>query len=162
MLSLANAFQRSDLDGFERRIREALGGSGSRRARAAAAEDAAAAGAAEAVDSIGYCAMPKFDGLAATLQFRGGRFVLGATRGDGSVGEDVTANLRTDPGVALVLDGKCAGVLEVRGEVLMLRPTSSGSTPRQAERGERCSSIPAMLRPAACASSIHASPPRDR
>ena len=129
MLSLGNAFERSDLDGFERRIRDALGGNGSRSGRAAAAS-----AGAEVID---YCAMPKFDGLAATLQFRDGRFALAATRGDGTVGEDVTANVRTIRALPMVLDGKAPALLEVRGEVMMLRSDFERINAHQAERGER-------------------------
>ena len=68
-------------------------------------------------EQVEYCASPKFDGLAATLRYEGGRLVLGATRGDGSVGEDITLNLRTVKGVPTVLRPPFPEVLEVRGEV---------------------------------------------
>src|SRR5206468_6231173 len=72
MLSLANAFDEEDVAAFDRRCREGLG-----------------------VEEAEYSAELKFDGLAVTLSYVEGLFVQGATRGDGSTGEDVTANLRT-------------------------------------------------------------------
>src|SRR5688572_1060726 len=72
MLSIANAFDEDEVRAFDKRVRQALG--------------------AEAVE---YATEPKFDGLAVSLVYRDGLFVQGATRGDGTSGEDVTANLRT-------------------------------------------------------------------
>ncbi len=62
---------------------------------------------------------PKLDGLAISLRYEDGAFVRGATRGDGSAGEDVSANLRTVRSIPLRLRGKAPKVLEVRGEVVM-------------------------------------------
>jgi len=97
MLSLANAFDEDELRDFDRRVRELLG-----------------------VDSARYVAEPKLDGLSVELVYRNGRFVRGSTRGDGRVGEDVTANLRTIRSIPLRLrpaDGTAPALLEVRGEV---------------------------------------------
>ncbi|MCC7080142.1 MAG: NAD-dependent DNA ligase LigA [Burkholderiales bacterium] len=115
MLSLANAFSEADVEGFDRRVREAV--------------DA---------ERIEYCCEPKFDGLAVTLAYEHGRLVQGATRGDGYTGEDVTANVRTIRAIPLSLDSKHAPrLLEVRGEVLMLRRSFALLNERQSARGER-------------------------
>jgi DNA ligase (NAD+) len=98
MLSLDNAFHDEDIVSFDRRIRERL-----------KRED----------ERIDYCAEPKLDGLAVSLTYRSGKLVVGATRGDGSTGEDVTANLRSVGGVPLQLRGKTPDDIEVRGEVFM-------------------------------------------
>lgn len=103
MLSLDNAFSDEDLAAFDRRVRERL--------------------KTEAL--IEYCCEPKLDGLAVSLLYRNGVFVRGATRGDGSSGEDITANLRTIGAIPLKLHdvnlhhAAVPSVLEVRGEVFM-------------------------------------------
>src|SRR5450631_315661 len=71
--------------------------------------------------AVAYCCELKFDGLAVSLRYRDGVFERAATRGDGSVGEDVTANVRTIRAVPLRLRGRPPELLEVRGEVLMFR-----------------------------------------
>ena len=114
MLSLANAFSAEDVAGFDRRCREGL--------------------EAEAVE---YSCEPKFDGLAVSLAYEHGRLVRGATRGDGSQGEDVTANLRTIRAIPLELAGDAPALLEVRGEVLMLRRDFESLNRRQAQAGEK-------------------------
>ncbi|MDE0059273.1 MAG: NAD-dependent DNA ligase LigA [Defluviicoccus sp.] len=101
MLSLGNAFDASDVIDFYARIRRFLG-----------------LGEDEAVDIV---AEPKIDGLSISLRYEDGRFVLGATRGDGSVGENVTRNLRTMDDVPDRLSGAAPAILEVRGEVYMRR-----------------------------------------
>jgi len=98
MLSLNNAFDEAEVEAFDRRIREAL-----------------------AVDEVEYAVEPKFDGLAISLVYEHGVLVRGATRGDGYTGEDVTANLRTVRSIPLHLPVGAPAVLEIRGEVLMLR-----------------------------------------
>jgi DNA ligase (NAD+) len=98
MLSLENAFSEDDVRDFDRRVRERL------------------AGAA----TVEYAAEPKLDGLAVSLTYEAGRFAIGATRGDGARGEDVTGNLRAVRAVPLQLRGEgYPRVLEVRGEVFM-------------------------------------------
>ena len=98
MLSLANAFTDEEVAEFVVRITKETG-------------DAAPMFSVE----------PKLDGLAISLRYEDGIFVRGATRGDGSTGEDVTANLRTVKSVPLRLRGDAPPVLEVRGEVVMLK-----------------------------------------
>lgn len=97
MLSLANAFGEEELRAFDRRVRQLV--------------DA---------EAVVYVAEPKLDGLSVELVYENGVFVQGSTRGDGAVGEDVTANLRTVRSIPLRLaatDGGPPRRLEVRGEV---------------------------------------------
>ena len=98
MLSLNNAFDDAEVEAFDRRVREQLG-----------------------VETVDYAVEPKFDGLAVSLRYEQGLLVSGATRGDGYTGEDVTANLRTVPSLPLRLPGNGPALIEIRGEVLMLR-----------------------------------------
>ena len=117
MLSLNNAFTTEEAGAFDRRVREALG-----------------------VDSVAYAVEPKFDGLAVGLVYEAGLFTLGATRGDGYVGENVTANLRTIKALPLKLAAAKVPVpryLEVRGEVLMLKRDFERLNAAQAAKGER-------------------------
>ena len=99
MLSLSNAFSREELNEFDRRVRERL----------------------ERDDKpVLYVAEPKLDGLAISLRYENGVFVQGATRGDGSTGENVTENLRTIEMIPLRLHtDNPPAVLEARGEVFM-------------------------------------------
>ena len=113
MLSLNNAFSEEEVRAFDARIREALG-----------------------VDEVEYAVELKFDGLAITLTYRDGVFVQGATRGDGSVGEDVTENLRTVRDIPLRLNEPVAE-LEVRGEVLMFNRDFALLNEAQRARGEK-------------------------
>src|SRR6267143_22694 len=95
MLSLQNAFDEDEIRAFDRRVRGAIGG------------------------DVHYCAELKIDGLAISLTYEHGRLIRAATRGDGTVGEDVTANIRTIRSVPLTVE-PVAGlpdVFEVRGEV---------------------------------------------
>ena len=103
MLSLANARGTEELMEWHRRLRDAL--------RAAGRDDA----------PDDYVVEPKIDGLAISLTYRNGRFVRGATRGDGTVGEDVTQNLRTIAAIPQRLGGPgpVPDVIEVRGEVYL-------------------------------------------
>lgn len=108
MLSLNNAFSEEDIQNFDRRVREGL--------------------RCEVVD---YVAEPKFDGLAISLRYEQGRFVRGATRGDGATGEDVTQNLRTVRGIPLQLRQGAPDLIEVRGEVLMFKRDFQALNERQ-------------------------------
>ena len=119
MLSLSNAFDDDAVRGFDRRIRELLAEAG--------------------VDpsELRYSAELKYDGLAVSLRYERGRLVRAATRGDGAIGEDVTANIRTIRAVPLHLAGAVPEVLEVRGEVLMWRADFEALNARQRAAGER-------------------------
>ena len=98
MLSLGNAFDDSDVVAFDISVRKYLGlGNGA---------------------GLAYSAEPKIDGLSLSLRYEGGRLVQAATRGDGEVGENVTANARTIADIPQNLQG-APDVLEVRGEVYM-------------------------------------------
>lgn len=115
MLSLNNAFEDSELEAFDKRIREALGTS-----------------------EVAYAVEPKFDGLAITLTYENGIFTQGATRGDGYTGEDVTHNLRTLKAIPMRLN--CQNVpklLEVRGEVLMLKKDFEKLNQTQLANGDK-------------------------
>ncbi len=101
MLSLGNAFSVEELRAFDARVRRGLG----------------LPPAPEPAPDLRYVAELKIDGLAVSLRYRDGRFVRGATRGDGTTGEDVTANLRTITVIPARLPEPVT--LEVRGEVYM-------------------------------------------
>src|SRR5438105_4323492 len=96
MMSLANAMSDEELVEFDERVHKLLGD-----------------------EPVRYVVEPKLDGLAVTLTYKDGRFVQGATRGDGLVGEDVTQNLRTIKMVPLQLAGNPPPYFEVRGEVFI-------------------------------------------
>ncbi|MFQ5483320.1 MAG: NAD-dependent DNA ligase LigA [Nitrospinaceae bacterium] len=89
-------------------------------------------------EAIEYAAEPKIDGLGVSLTYEKGQFVRGATRGDGKVGEDVTANLRTIRSIPLKLapGDKADRTLEVRGEVYMERPAFEAFNRERREKGE--------------------------
>lgn len=85
----------------------------------------------------GYSCELKIDGLAVSLTYEDGGFSVGATRGDGTTGEDITANLRTIDAVPLKLIGEPPKILEVRGEVYMSDEAFEALNARQAEKGGR-------------------------
>lgn len=115
MLSLNNAFNLDDIVAFDRRCREAL-----------------------EVAAIDYACEPKFDGLAVRLKYENGLLVQGATRGDGTTGEDVTHNLRTVRNIPLRLNGGgWPATLDVRGEVVLLRADFDAMNARQRAKGEK-------------------------
>ncbi len=100
MLSLDNAFSDDDLRDFNRRLQDRL----------------------KSTDDIEFACEPKLDGIAVSLLYRDGILERGATRGDGSTGEDITQNVRTIPSIPLRLLGSgYPSVLEVRGEIYMPR-----------------------------------------
>jgi DNA ligase (NAD+) len=111
MLSIGNAFDEAEVRAFDKRVRQAVG-----------------------ADIVEYAAEPKFDGLAVSLVYRNGVFAQGATRGDGTTGEDVTPNLRTVGSIPLKIND---GDLEVRGEVLMYRRDFEALNERQRAAGQK-------------------------
>lgn len=123
MLSLNNAFSpldeqnhfdHSEMYAFDQRVRDGLGGEPE------------------------YIAEPKFDGLAISLLYRHGQLVLASTRGDGFTGEDVTPNAHTIVNVPARLHGdKVPALLEVRGEVLMLKADFERLNARQQAEGQK-------------------------
>ena len=105
MLSLDNAFNDVELQEFERKVKDRLNYSTSDNSQ-----------------KIEYACEPKLDGAAVSLLYKKGSLVYGATRGDGSVGEDITANVRTIKSVPLKLQGdNIPELLEVRGEIYLPR-----------------------------------------
>lgn len=119
MLSLGNAFEPADIEAFDERVANTLRDAG-----------------LLAQDAVDYLAEYKFDGVAVSLRYEQGRLVLAATRGDGEVGEDITANIRTLRSVPLRLRGdEAPAVLEVRGEVLMTRADFDRMNAAQAAHG---------------------------
>lgn len=116
MLSLDNAFSDDEVRAFDARVRERLGDDG----------------------PVAYAAEPKLDGLAISLTYEHGVLSRGATRGDGSVGEDVTPNVRTIASIPLRLQGRgYPAALEVRGEIYMPKQAFEELNRRQLERGEK-------------------------
>jgi DNA ligase (NAD+) len=115
MLSLNNAFSDEEVVAFDRRILDATGAA-----------------------DVDYVVEPKFDGLAISLRYEEGVLAVGATRGDGTAGEDVTANLRTIGAIPLrFLAGTAPPLLEVRGEVLMRKRDFRALNEAQEARGEK-------------------------
>ena len=86
---------------------------------------------------VEYSAELKFDGLAISLRYQQGRLAQAATRGDGTTGEDVTANVRTIHAIPLKLAGQAPEVLDVRGEIFMRRADFEKLNRRQAELGQK-------------------------
>ncbi|MGY4797535.1 NAD-dependent DNA ligase LigA [Lysinibacillus fusiformis] len=110
MLSLSNAFNEADLQEFDRKVRQAIG------------------------DQFSYVCELKIDGLAISLKYKNGVFVQGATRGDGVVGEDITANLKTIRAIPLRL--KEPITIEVRGEAYMPKKSFEKLNTQRADNGE--------------------------
>ncbi|MFW5893218.1 MAG: NAD-dependent DNA ligase LigA [Bacillota bacterium] len=109
MLSLDNAFSAEDLRDFDRRVKKVT-------------------------PDVTYVVEPKIDGLAASLIYENGQFVRAATRGNGSVGEDITHNVRTIRSVPLSL--KEAVDIEVRGEIYMRKAAFMSLNESREEKGE--------------------------
>jgi len=121
MLSLDNAFSATDVAEFDKKIRRFL--------------------ALSEQDDIAYTAEPKIDGLSLSLRYENGRLVSGATRGDGAIGEDITANVKTIADIPHHLPETVNGtmlsgtVIEIRGEVYMARSDFETLNAEQAETG---------------------------
>ena len=120
MLSLANAFDEDEVRAFDRRIRERLSG-----------EEGGEL-------TLDYTGEAKIDGVAMSLVYEHGTLVRGATRGDGTRGEDVTANVRTIRAIPLkLLHSAPPALIEIRGEIFMTRDGFERMNEEQRERGER-------------------------
>ncbi|MDM5318182.1 NAD-dependent DNA ligase LigA [Fictibacillus sp. b24] len=110
MLSLGNAFNDQDLRDFDRRVRDGVG------------------------SNVSYVAELKIDGLAVSLTYEDGRFIRGATRGDGTIGEDITNNLKTIRSIPFKL--KEPVMLEVRGEAFMPKKSFQKLNAHREEEGQ--------------------------
>lgn len=116
MLSLGNAFNEQDLRDFDRRVRQNAG------------------------EDVTYVCELKIDGLAVSLRYDNGLFSIGATRGDGTIGENITANLRTIRSIPLRLKEEVS--IEVRGEAFMPRKSFEALNQAKEERGEEAFANP--------------------
>lgn len=110
MLSLGNAFNEEDLNDFDRRVRQVVG------------------------DQVTYVCELKIDGLAISLRYEDGLFVQGATRGNGTVGEDITENLKTVRSIPLRLKEPVS--IEARGECYMPKRSFTNLNKMRAEKGD--------------------------
>ncbi|MBT5944596.1 MAG: NAD-dependent DNA ligase LigA [Rhodospirillaceae bacterium] len=117
MLSLGNAFGDEDVGEFLARIRRFL--------------------SLETDDPLDIVAEPKIDGLSVSLRYENGKFVRGATRGDGNEGEDITANLRTIGDIPDTLSGNAPEIVEIRGEVYLPRSAFRALNENQESEGAK-------------------------
>ncbi|MBP2240901.1 DNA ligase (NAD+) [Cytobacillus eiseniae] len=116
MLSLGNAFNEQDVLDFDRRVRQLAG------------------------ENVSYVCELKIDGLAVSLRYENGLFNLGATRGDGTTGENITANLRTIRSIPIRLNREVS--MEVRGEAFMPKRSFEALNLQKAEKGEEAFANP--------------------
>jgi DNA ligase (NAD+) len=122
MLSLENAFSEDDVSKFVSDIRRKLG--------------------LPETAPLAFTAEPKIDGLSASLRYVDGELVLGATRGDGEEGEDITANLRSIADIPNNLRGNSPDVFEIRGEVYMTHASFAALVKSQEAAGEKPAANP--------------------
>lgn len=119
MLSLDNVFSLEDFHSFVKRIKDRL----------------------QSTNSLSFCAEPKLDGLAVSLRYENGQLVQAATRGDGSVGENITNNIRTIKSIPLKLMGAVGkdfpSIVEVRGEVFMPKASFDALNEQAKKRSEK-------------------------
>ncbi len=116
MLSLDNVFSPDEWQAFVKRIKDRL----------------------KSEHDFAICAEPKLDGLAVSLRYENGVFVQAATRGDGSVGENITENVRTIKSIPLRLQGDdYPDILEVRGEVFMPKSSFESLNQQAIKKGEK-------------------------
>ena len=121
MLSLDNAFSQAELEDFDRRVKDRLNYA-----------------ALTQPPEIDYACEPKLDGVAVSLLYRDGLLERGATRGDGTVGEDITANVRTINSIPLKLVGDhIPSLLEVRGEIYLPRAGFESLNAKAIAAGEK-------------------------
>mgnify|MGYP000023117645 CR=1 FL=1 len=119
MLSLGNAFENQDVADFDERIRKYLG---------------------IGREPLSFTAEPKIDGLSLSIRYENGEMVYAATRGDGSTGEDVTANARTISDIPQSITN-APGVLEVRGEVYMSHADFEALNARISKENEKLEAV---------------------
>ena len=118
MLSLSNIFKKEDIIDFTERIRRYLNIPSS--------------------EELEFIAEPKIDGLSFSARYEKGHFVQGSTRGDGAIGEDITANLKTLADLPLLLKGsQIPDVIEIRGEVYMRKSDFFALNQEQEQEGKR-------------------------
>lgn len=118
MLSLDNAFSDAEMIDFDRRIKDRINLDSSQK--------------------LTYACEPKLDGVAVSLIYQKGLLIRGATRGDGSIGEDITANVRTIKSIPLSLHGDIfPELLEVRGEIYMPRDGFNHFNKKALESGDK-------------------------
>jgi len=119
MLSLDNVFSLEDFHAFVKRVKDRL----------------------NSTRSLAFCAEPKLDGLAVSLRYEQGQLVQAATRGDGSIGENITVNIRTIKSIPLKLMGTPGkdfpSIVEVRGEVFMPKASFDALNEQAKKRGEK-------------------------
>ncbi|HKK26052.1 MAG TPA: NAD-dependent DNA ligase LigA [Gracilimonas sp.] len=112
LLSLDNTYNEEEINDFDGRVRKILGH-----------------------DNYNYMVELKFDGASIRLRYENGKFVLGATRGDGQQGDDITNNLKTIQDIPLKLNGDAPSVAEIRGEAYMEREAFARLNERREEEG---------------------------